>query len=164
MTDARPDVGLVWGVKTSFLNYLGHTGDATTTVTGSAAPTASGKFYFAPAVAPPVDTTEETVTLRFLGGVQFHAHFGMLRVEIQDPWVTFSAEGSRLSIALHEPAKEAVRIPLLSLEPTVPTVASGVAMWTGVPSRLTTEGRFIFRDFYPADESFDPLTIRAFSQ
>lgn len=164
MTDNGPDVGLVWGVKASFLNYLAHTGDATTTVIGAAAPTASGKFYFAPEAAPPVDTTKETVTLKFLGGVQFFAHFGLLRVDIQDPWVTFSATGSSLSIAHPEPMKAAARIPLLSLETTAPTVRSGVAMWTAVPTRLTAEGKFIFGDFYPADESFDPLTIRAVSQ
>lgn len=163
MTEARPDVGLVWGVKASFLNYLAHTGDATTTVIGAAAPTASGKFYFEPEPAAPVHPTEETVTLKFLGGVQFSAHFGMLQVEIRDPWVTFSASGSSLSIALSDAAKGASRIPLLSLEPTAPTVGSGIAMWTAVPTRLTAEGMYIFNDFYPADELFDPLSIRAVS-
>ncbi|MFE5837489.1 HtaA domain-containing protein [Arthrobacter sp. NPDC056493] len=155
-----PEVGLVWGVKASFLNYLAHTGDATTSVIGAAAPTTTGKFYFGPDAAQVVvDPKVDTMTLKFCGEVQFLAHHGVLRVEICDPWVTFSERGSYLSIAI--PNTESSRIPLASLEFAAPSVMEGVAMWSALPTRLTAEGTAIFDGIYPAGESFDPVTIRA---
>ncbi|GAA5192246.1 hypothetical protein GCM10023346_13740 [Arthrobacter gyeryongensis] len=154
-----PEVGLVWGVKASFLNYLAHTGDATTSVIGAAAPTTTGRFYFGPDAAQIVDPTAETMTLKFCGEVQFLAHHGVLRVEICDPWVTFSGSGSYLSIAI--PNTQGTRIPLASLEFAPPSVTEGVAMWSALPTRLTAEGIAIFDGFYSEGESFDPVTIRA---
>ena len=157
-----PDTGLVWGVKASFLNYLAHTGDATTSVLGAAAPTKAGRFYFGPDGDQTVDPTAETMTLRFCGEVQFLAHHGVLRVDICNPWVTFAQAGSYLSIAT--PNAEGSRIPLASLELTPPTINEGVAMWSALPTRLTDEGKAIFDGFYPAGESFDPVTIRALAR
>jgi hypothetical protein len=37
-------------------------------------------------------------------------------------------------------------------------------MWSAVPTRLTAEGTALFNGFYPAGESFDPITIRALTQ
>jgi hypothetical protein len=75
----------------------------------------------------------------------------------------FSGSGAYLSIAAPDATGGESRISLLSLAFGPPTVENGIAMWSAVPARLTTEGMQIFNNVYSADEPFEPVTIRALS-
>lgn len=149
------NTGLAWGLKSSFLDYLGRMPGSQSVVRNGAGTMPTGEYYFELADDSGFDRGSGLGIVKFRGEVRFAAHHGMLVVSIADPWVDFGADAVILSIVDGD-----ARLPLAALSPVVPTVAGDIVTWSAMPSSLTAEGVEVFNDVYPADEPFDPVNIR----
>jgi len=155
---ALPPLGLTWGIKRSFVRYLSSLPDAQVSATDGAEIIEGSLFHFTPDGGS-FDPGTRTGTLRFRGDVRLSGHYGMMFVQLLDPWIEFTADGAALTIG--EPGDEN-RYALVTLQaaPDSPVDANGSLLWEGVQTALTAEGSQTFNDQYPAGQPMDPLFIR----
>lgn len=154
-------VGMLWGLKGSFTEYLSQMPDARSAAGNGAHMTSDGHLFY-PYVAESSDYDPESQsgTIRFGGDIRFAAHGGMLFVRLADPWVTFEADTGVLSVADHESTEGGSgRLSLCRLQARPAELHRGVRAWLDVKATLTEPGAAVFNDVYPIGEVFDPLHV-----
>src|SRR5690606_41148339 len=84
---------LTWGIKRSFIRYIGSLPDTAHAAVDGAYLGETSFFTF------PVDATAANTpaVVRFRGSLRIRAHGGMLDVLIADPWIEHHSGGSVLS-------------------------------------------------------------------
>lgn len=145
-----PPPGLTWGIKRSFIRYLGMLPDGGFAMEGGAELCAGSYFTFAPA-APCAPGTGDGGIAKFSGHLQLSGHSGLLFVSIADPWIEFCARGAGLSVRQRELR---IRIADLELAPAGPQ-----GPWRQLEAQvsLTSEGVELFGGQYQVGEAMDPL-------
>lgn len=91
--------GLGWPIKTSFARYVGSLPDGRAALHGAVKASQRTGLVFPLADGGDFDAASGTGVLRFGGGIGFTGHFGMLRVDIADPWLLIDGDTGILSIA-----------------------------------------------------------------
>jgi hypothetical protein len=158
--DLLPPEGLTWGVKRSFVRYLTSLPDGAVAAIEGASVLESGFFNFLPDGGS-FDPAAGTGALRFRGDVRLEGHFGMMFVQIANPWIEFGPDGGFLTVAFGEPADDAAeRIPLISFAAAAPQLIGGSLVWQGLETSLTREGSDVFNHQYGTGQAMDPLSIR----
>jgi hypothetical protein len=150
---ARADLGLAWGVKDSFLQYIRGMRDGDIRWGSGAAVTSGGEFFF-----PLVDIrrVEGARVLSFRGVVTFTAHRGLLSVTIAHPRLRLRSDSADLVIRVGgvEDTIAGVELP--------PQIQDGdVAMWLNSTVALAENGATLFGGTYSKGEQMAPLTVRA---
>ncbi len=96
--DPLPALGLSWGIKRSFIDYINSLPDGSVSATDGATVAGSSLFCFSPESSD-YDVARGTGVLRFRGDVRLAGHHGMLLVRLLDPWITFTSGSGVLSIS-----------------------------------------------------------------
>jgi hypothetical protein len=158
--EALPPEGLTWGVKRSFVNYLTTLPDGAISAAKGATEVGPGLFNFLPGGGS-FDPGTGTGILRFRGDVRLAGHYGMMFVQVADPWVEFRPDGAVLTVALGEPGDDAAeRIVLVAFDAAAPRRVGASFVWRSLPTRLTREGSDVFNHQYETNQAMDPLSIR----
>lgn len=156
-----PLVGMIWGVKASFLAYLSGIDDAETSVTDGAGLTPSQEYFFPLADASGFDVDNRTGALDFRGDVRFAGYGRMLFVVVKDPRLSFEVDRIALSVSdVYSKGSPEGRLTIANVEATEPVEHEGTLIWTAMPSRLAFAGRNVFNEVYQAGEQFDPVHVR----
>ncbi|HSN35851.1 MAG TPA: HtaA domain-containing protein [Arthrobacter sp.] len=154
--DPLPPLGLSWGIKRSFIDYIHSLPDGSVSAIGGASVAESSLFCFSPD-ASDYDIARGTGVLRFRGDVRLAGHHGMLLVRLLDPWITFTSGSGVLSISTGDgPDRTAVGF----LSPTKPRNAGGSLVWDHVDVVISPEGSELFDGQYAAGQPMDPIAIR----
>lgn len=164
--DPMPPLGLTWGIKRSFIDYIDSLPDGSVSATGGAAVLESGLFCFAPDDAGGASDTDGagysavrgSGTLRFRGDVRLAGHHGMLLVRLLDPWITFTGGTGVLSIGTGGGSQE--RSTLAFVRAAAPRELEGSLVWAHVDVVISPEGSELFDGQYAAGQPMDPLIIR----
>ena len=157
--DPLPPLGLSWGIKRSFIDYINSLPDASVSVTDGATADEAGLFRFA-ADSSDYDAIRGTGILRFRGDVRLSGHHGMMFVRLLDPWIAFTGGRGILSISIGDDVGRD-RTAVASLRAGAPRqAADGSLVWADVEVAITDEGSELFDGQYAAGQSMDPLIIR----
>jgi hypothetical protein len=154
-----PEPGLTWGIKLSFLQYIGRMPDGQGMVWRGAHPTETGEMVFEPDLEGSPRLGGAVHSLPFRGDVRFAGHHGMLYVRIADPLVVIEGGGGELSILDPWSAGAEPRLTLVNLANTTHARIDGFDVWTSKDVRLSSQATALFNDAYPAGEPFETLTI-----
>lgn len=154
MTTAPPPAGLYWGIKASFLDYIGRLPDGSVSVGAGALPASGGTIVFSPETGIPLGSTP----LRFRGEVHFVGHVGLLKLLVADPWIEISGERAVLSVRPNRHDDD-TRVPLVWFTPDVDDSSPRVRIISAGNVGLLEAGAALFNDVYPPGEPFDPLLI-----
>lgn len=154
---------LSWGVKESFRTYItGPIAHGSITTTGGV--TNNGTSYGWSAGTGTIDDAAPSADVSYGGGVHFTGHDGQLdmlleniRIEVAGGSGTLYADVT--SKALSGPDYDADGVAFATLAPGAPTIANGVASWSGVPATLTADGATAFASFYSAGTALDPVSF-----
>jgi len=152
-------LGLHWGIKGSFMDYIAAISDGQALATDGATPTAGNVLVFEPAPPPPPEPEDADLMLAFRGGVRFSGHSGLLFVRIIDPWISVHGRDAVLTVRDPNKPDSRPRLPLarFTLEPRP---ASGdIRIWVSKIVELAEEGTALFNDVYPAGEAMEPLAV-----
>lgn len=162
--DQLPPSGLTWGVKRSFIRYISGLPDGAVSATEGATIVESSLFNFVPDGGD-FDVDTGTGVLRFRGDVRMAGHFGMMFVQILDPWLEFTTEGAALStLASNEDGTGRDRVILGTLQPGSPENIDGSFVWQGIDVAISPQGSELFNGQYPAGQPMDPLFVRVDSK
>lgn len=154
--DELPPLGLSWGIKRSFIDYIASLPDGSVSATDGATMSGSTLFCFSPATSD-YDAALGTGVLRFRGDVRLSGHHGMLLVRLLDPWITFTSGSGVLSISTGD-GQDRTAVGFLS--PAKPREADGSLVWEHVDVVISPEGSELFDGQYAAGQPMDPLFIR----
>lgn len=154
--DPLPPMGLTWGIKRSFVEYITDLPDGTVTVSAGAAVSGSGHFSF-PSAGSDYDVRTGTGVLRFRGDVRLAGHHGMLLFRLLDPWVEFSGGRGVLSIGTGAGQD---RAELGFVQATAPREIGGFLIWEQADVLNSPAGAELFDGQYAAGQPMDPLSIR----
>ena len=157
-TDPMPPLGLSWGIKRSFIDYIGSLPDGSVSAADGATVLESGLFCFA-AAASDYDAARGTGVLRFLGDVRLSGHHGMLLVRLLDPWITFSGGSGVLSISTGDGGGQD-RTTVGFVRAAAPVHVEGSLVWEHADVVISPEGSELFDGQYAAGQPMDPLFIR----
>lgn len=124
MTNVPRGWSLSWGIKASFLLYVGRQLGSEASVGGGAGYTSGHEFTFPESTESPVDLGAERGVLKFEGDVRLRAHGGLLDVWMADPWVELDAPVSTLSLASGRSPDRARRTVIAALERHPETVVT----------------------------------------
>ena len=150
-TVSTPLRGMRWGIKASFLAYVGHLPDAAMSATDGAVHSPEG-FVFPLEDASDFDARTGSGELRFRGDVRLRGHGGMLAVRFANPRVTVDDAGPWLSV--EDAAGTRLRLAALG----TPRSADGGGI--EIPAALTAEAVTCFNDVYPEGTELDPVVVR----
>lgn len=171
---------LKWGVKASWRGYAGP-GE----LSGGVTRDDDGSYEF-PIESGAYDPATGTTTIQARGTIHWQSHYypdesglydpptgysgpldiHVLDVEIADPEVTVTADGSRLTVEARSrnvstwDLVDIGRVPLVTLDPSAvaPTVADGLTTWEDVPTALTEQGaEDVFGGNYVTGQAVDPV-------
>lgn len=164
--DPMPPLGLTWGIKRSFIDYIASLPDGSVSAEAGAAVLPSGLFCFTPAHANEgrdpagsgYDAERGTGALRFSGDVRLAGHHGMLLVRLLDPWITFTGGNGVLSISAGGGSQD--RTTVAFVRTAAPRAVAGSLVWEHVEVVISPEGSELFDGQYAAGQSMDPLIIR----
>ena len=159
--DPLPPLGLSWGIKRSFIDYISGLPDGSVSATEGATVAGASLFYFSPESSD-YDVARGTGVLRFRGDVRLAGHHGMLLVRILDPWITFTSGSGVLSISTGDGGGQD-RTVVAYLSPSKPLDADGSLVWEHVDVVISPEGSDLFDGQYAAGQPMDPLSIRVAS-
>lgn len=148
---ALPTHCLRWGIKSSFLGYVGRMPDGKAYLGGGAAANERNELFF------PL-TSAENGTFAFGGTVTFTGHFGMLYVQVAEPAIVVRDGEAEMTVADPE-SKDGKRVRLVTFALTGPSVEDDVERWAATEVVLAPEGVELFGEVYQAGEQFEPLTI-----
>lgn len=140
----RADVGMAWGIKRSFVDYVRRLDDARWDFSGGAAMTTGRELYFPLAAEQP-----GWPSVAFAGAVTIAAHFGALRIALDRPVVSIEPGG----VLAAEGAD------LVALHPSPPVLDGDVVMWR-IDTALAPEAVPLFNGAYGDGEPFDVMTVR----
>lgn len=158
----EPAYGLRWGIKRSFIDYVGRMPDGKGSVGGGAIPVGVNEVLYAPDTTgrrPGTDGDEERFW-SFLGDVRFSGHFGMLFVRVAGPTVTM--RGAEAELTVEDPFQEnesSERLLLATLRLEQQAAPDGMEIWNGSDVQLAETGTELFNNVYPPGEPFEPLTL-----
>lgn len=159
MGDERP-IGLHWGIKASFLEYIGRMSDGRGTVTDGATPTDGNIMVFEPDMSVvPTDPSRMQLFQAFRGDVRFAGHYGMLYVRIADPWVSVTDGVGTLTVLDPYKPDDEPRLPLVRFTLEQQHIDEDMLVWLSTDVHLTEEGTGLFNDVYQPGEPFEPLAI-----
>lgn len=164
--DPMPPLGLTWGVKRSFLDYIAGLPDGSVSAAAGATLLEPGLFCFAPdhvdeatgSAGSGYDAARGTGALRFRGDVRLAGHHGMLLVRLLDPWITFTGGSGVLSISTGGSSQE--RTTVAFVRAAAPRAVDGSLVWEHVEVVISPEGSELFDGQYAAGQPMDPLVIR----
>ncbi|MEC5190880.1 MULTISPECIES: HtaA domain-containing protein [unclassified Arthrobacter] len=156
--DPQPALGLSWGIKRSFVDYITSLPDGSVSATDGATVSDCSLFSFSPE-ASDYDFARGAGVLRFRGDVRLAGHHGMLLVRLLDPWITFTGGSGVLSISTGGGGRHD-RATVGFLAPSVPRVDAGSWVWDNVDVVVSPEGSELFDGQYAAGQPMDPLFIR----
>lgn len=147
---------LLWGVKTSFREYvLGGIAHGTITSAGGAGRTAEGYTFPQSSSSLGADGLGEVA---YRGSVTFWGHAGQLNLRLADPVVRVTSATSGV-LSLSTPTGR-VDFATLDLGRAVrSTGAGGYVSYSGAPATLTAAGAASFAGFYSAGAALDPVTF-----
>lgn len=151
-------VGLHWGIKASFMNYMAAMPDSQASAVGGATPTAGNLLVWEPAGSPPSKPNTDLV-LAFRGDVRFTGHGGLLSVRLADPCITTRGGEAVLTVLDPSRADPARRLRLACLTLETRPASGRLRIWLSKDVRLAEEGTALFNDVYPAGEQMEPLAI-----
>ena len=160
---------LVWGVKTSLVNYVRRLEDGEVAIQPPAkvVPPVAGssegegeRFAFAPEPqGSHFDPATCTGHLRFQGSVVFSGHFNTLRVALADPRLDLTEGQGTLSVrtsgAIGTPRWDAIAT--AKVRSTSSPAQPGLA----VDLFLTSAGRLLLGQQYPVGQALAPATVAA---
>jgi len=149
-------VGLIWGLKQSFRNYVEATG-GTIAVGHGAERMADGAIAFVLNPDGLLELDDEGRLRgqgRFLGDVRFKSHGGMLSIHLSDPIVEVSETGAGLTVAVDE-ASYRVEIARLDLS----AMSKGDAGEIIIPATLSMDGYQLLDSQYPLGTLLDPVRL-----
>lgn len=160
-------LGLTWGIKRSFIDYIGSLPDGSVSAADGAEVLESGLFCFAPDDAADTRGAEDPAysaalaagSLRFRGDVRLGGHHGMLLVRLLDPWITFTGSTGVLSISTGGGSGRD-RITVAFVRAAEPRELEGSLVWEHVEVVVSPEGSELFDGQYAAGQPLDPLIIR----
>lgn len=158
---SEPAYGLLWGLKKSFVDYIGRMPDGKGVVSGGAVSTATGEVRYPPETSgrrPGADGGEDRFWL-FAGEVRFSGHYGMLSVRIAAPRIVLIGGAASLDVAVPTAADADARLTLVTLRLTPEPGDDGVEQWASTDVALTDAGVALFNDVYRPGEPFDDLRI-----
>ena len=156
--DPLPPLGLSWGIKRSFVDYIAGLPDGSVSATDGATATGSSLFCFSPESSD-YDVARGTGVLRFRGDVRLAGHHGMLLVRLLDPWVTFASGSGVLSISTGaDGGQDRTAVGFLSA--SKPRDAGGFLVWEHIDVVISPDGSELFDGQYAAGQPMDPLAIR----
>ena len=159
--DPLPPLGLSWGIKRSFIDYIAGLPDGSVSATAGATVSGSSLFCFSPDRSD-YDPALGTGVLRFRGDVRLAGHHGMLLVRLLDPWITFTTGSGVLSISTGDGGgQDRTAVGFLSF--AKPRHADGSLVWEHVDVVISPEGSELFDGQYAAGQPMDPLFIRVAS-
>jgi hypothetical protein len=156
--DPLPPLGLSWGIKRSFIDYITSLPDGSVSVSNGATLAAASLFCFSPELSD-YDPARGSGVLRFRGDVRLAGHHGMLLVRLLDPWITFTGGRGVLSISTGDGGGQDRTI-VGFLSPSTPHQAAGFLVWDRVDVVISPEGSELFDGQYAAGQPMDPLFIR----
>ena len=154
--DPLPALGLSWGIKRSFIDYISSLPDGSVSATDGATVAEPSLFCFSPESSD-YDVGRGTGVLRFRGDVRLAGHHGMLLVRLLNPWISFTGGSGVLSISTGDGQD---RTPVGFLTPSMPRVADRSLVWDPVDVVISPEGSELFDGQYAAGQPMDPLFIR----
>lgn len=146
--------GLTWGVKASFVGYVGGTGGGVRVTEGAAS--VDGAFFY-----PLLDQSEFELatargTIRFGGRVHFSGHFGALDLTLGEPWLESDDRGAVITVDTGTTG----RVPLVALGAAETRLEGEHIVWAGVQTLMVPDAAALFNGAYGTGEAFDPLTLR----
>ncbi|MET3923496.1 HtaA domain-containing protein [Arthrobacter sp. UYEF20] len=158
LPDPLPPLGLSWGIKRSFIDYINSLPDGAVSAVNGAAIDEAGLFRFAPDAAD-YDAVRGTGILRFRGDVRLAGHHGMMFVRLLDPWIAFTGGRGILSISTGDDGGQD-RTAVAILRAGAPRDVGGSLFWEHVDVVISPEGSELFDGQYAAGQPMDPLFIR----
>lgn len=158
--DAKTKGSLVWGVKSSFRDYIvGQIAQGRVTVSGGASAQGGTYRFFQKSTSARPDATGTTT---YGGTVAFWGHGGDLDLRISDPIVTVSSRSSGTLTAVVNGS----RVPFanLNLSNAKKSTSGGAVTFSGAGATLTSAGAAAFTgpdgsSFYRTGEALDPVTF-----
>lgn len=151
MTDDRRATGLMWPIKQSFLRYIAGMPDGRAILAGGARVSERDGVIFAAGDRPDYSAATGEGTVRFVGEVVFHGHFGMMRIRIADPWLRIA--GGRGTLLIDGGADR--RLALVEAAIDFAVDCGHRPVWHARDVRLTGDGSDLFGGVYGAGEPFD---------
>lgn len=144
---------LVWGVKSSFRQYIARIADGWCELAPGCRAVGGGDFRFDPEDAG----VREVGILKFVGGVRFLAHYGALNVALANPWI--EERSGRIVLTLSEQLDGADRYMLAELSPLPVTKDAESSAAARFEARLSESGVDVFNGYYEAGTLLDPLSV-----
>lgn len=154
-----PLLGLRWALKRSFLDYIARSPGGSGSLSDGAVAIESRKVVFAPDPRHLPAAGQEGTFYAFRGAVTFRAHFGVLLVQIANPWVTIRDGQGELTVLDPFQREGTARLRIAAFDIEDHLIADGFEHWASTNVRLAPEGCQLFNDVYPAAEPLEPITI-----
>lgn len=161
--DTLPAVnyGLRWGIKDSFVAYIGRMPDGKVSVGAGAYHTETGAFAYSPvqsARRTDLDGVEARIW-EFAGDVRFGGHFGMLFVRIASPTIAVRGGVGELTVADPYAREEEKRQVLATVRLEPVEADEGLVEWRSNEVRLHESAVEVFNEVYPAGEALEQFSI-----
>ena len=156
-TDGPPP-GLTWGIKQSFMRYLGAIDDSSIGLGDGASLLEVGAFNFVFGSSA-VDHATGSGTFDFRGTVEISAHGGMLALNLRNPRVVVAASGATLSVD-DTSGNTADRLTLCTMEDGVYESLGSDLFWSATHVHLAKDGASVFGGQYAAGQQLDPICWR----
>ncbi|HET6241751.1 MAG TPA: HtaA domain-containing protein [Arthrobacter sp.] len=154
--DPLPPLGLTWGIKRSFIDYITGLPDGAVSAADGAVMVEPGRFCFAPEDSD-YSLARGAGVLRFRGDVRLAGHHGMMFVRLLDPWIELAGGRGILSISTGDGQE---RADVGTLRSAAPRETDGYLVWEHVDVLITPAGSELFDGQYAAGQPMDPLFIR----
>jgi len=143
---------LRWGIKSSFVEYIGMLSDGVIETRRGARRDQDGSFVF------PLDDAASRFSggrgvLAYTGEVVIRGHWDMLYVALVDPHVELGSDRAVLT-AVDPHSGERIALAALAARP-----AEGQSRWSGVEAALTEDGVLWLGDKYPVGEVVDSVAF-----
>ncbi|ASN53383.1 hypothetical protein GCM10012320_17890 [Sinomonas cellulolyticus] len=146
-------VGLIWGVRASFVTYIRSLSDGSIDLTEGAVMSPEGliRFRF-------LGTYEGNggQWLCFGGGARFLGHGGLLEVPLRNLRVHVVGDGA----TLYTEQSDGSLFPLGAVALPEPSLTEGTLVWDAAPVALDEAGARFFGSHYRPGTGMDPLWLR----
>jgi len=139
----RPERGLIWGIKDSFLRYVAGITDGVCELSDGAAPYSPGRFLF------PTRGTDDT----YAGVLSVTAYGGILGVTVAQPHIAHTSYGLRLAVRTLDSTRPVLHV--AALEPAADTPPDTVEY----RALLLGEAVSWLGDAYAAGTELDRVTL-----
>lgn len=147
MGDEPLHLGLIWGIKRTFIEYVRRMQDGKGWIGDGARPLSDERIFFE--FDPDASSPD---AWSFRGDVRFSGHFGMLFVQLANPVIHRGDEPATLTIGDERLELVTMRLELLESR-------DGLDYWHAPEPRLAAAGVELFNDVYPLGEPFEPIVL-----